>query len=148
MDILAEVGTRESFANCLRANKHLSSIPICAISLALLSVLLQTKFPNQHRTPKIQTTSGQTWLGVSIRRIDILGTTLLLAACVLIVTAMQQAAEGYSFASRLVLPMLICAGVSLIAFLVWQRYINKRTLPESVFPWQLLTSRIYMGMIL
>jgi len=73
---------------------------------------------------------------------------MLLAACVLLVAAMQQAAEGYSFASRLVLPMLVCAGVMLISFLVWQRYIDKRDLPESVFPWQLLSNRIYMGMIL
>lgn len=61
---------------------------------------------------------------------------------------MQQAAEGYSFSSNVVLPLLVFSGMFWIATLLWQWFIDGRELPEPVFPWRFVTNRVYMGMIL
>ncbi|TVY75996.1 Efflux pump FUS6 [Lachnellula suecica] len=123
------------------------NIPICTISLVILVFLLPERFPGQHKTVTTQGADHSRIRGL-LRTVDFIGATLLLGTCVLLITGMQQAAEGRSFSSRLVLPMLISSGVMLIAFFLWQRYIAERNLPEPVFPWQLLTNRVYMGMIL
>lgn len=83
-----------------------------------------------------------------IKRLDILGTFLLLGTCLLLTTGLQQAAIGYSFTSAFVLPLLVCSGPFCLAFFVWQWFITtKRELPEPVFPWRFCQSRVRVGTI-
>jgi len=85
----------------------------------------------------------------SMKRIDFLGCILLLGFCLLLTTGLQQAAVGYSFGSAFVLPLLICAGPFLIAFLIWQWLVTTRySFPEPVFPWRFCQSRARLGLIL
>ena len=85
----------------------------------------------------------------SLRRIDVFGSSLILAASVLLVTALQQAATGYAWNSGYVLPLLIISLPSGLLFMTWQWYITtRRNLPEPIFPWRFCQSRINLGMIL
>lgn len=87
----------------------------------------------------------------SLTRVDFLGCALLLAACLLLTTGLQQAAIGYSFTSAYVLPLLVCSGPCVVAFLAWQWFVTTKTLRialEPVFPWRFCQSRVRLGMIL
>jgi hypothetical protein len=112
------------------------------VSIVTLFILLPKTFPGQHQQVHKKGSFP------SMQRVDFLGAMFLLGACVLIVTAMQQAAEGYSFSSPVVLPLLVFSGILWIGTILWQWFINDRELPEPVFPWRFVTNRVYMGMIL
>ncbi|KAH7130092.1 major facilitator superfamily domain-containing protein [Dendryphion nanum] len=84
-----------------------------------------------------------------MKRIDFLGSGLLIGATTLLATALQQAAIGYKWTSVFVLPLLVCSFPFVVAFLTWQWYITtRRTTPEPVFPWRFCVSRVQLGMIL
>ncbi|RDL32028.1 uncharacterized protein BP5553_09430 [Venustampulla echinocandica] len=125
----------------------LLNVPLGFISLVILFFLLPTTLPAQKHsaTPLV----GNIWSLKNLQRIDFIGATLLLGGCVLLVTALQQAADGISFAAAVVLSLLILSGVFWVAFVIWQWFITtKRELPEPVFPWRFFSSRVFMGMIL
>lgn len=85
----------------------------------------------------------------SLRRVDILGSLLMLGSCLFVSTGLQQAAVGYSWTSAVVLPLLVLAAPFTIGFFVWQWYVTtRRTFPEPVFPWRFCQSRIRIGMLL
>lgn len=85
----------------------------------------------------------------TLKRIDFLGGFLLLGACILIVTALQQATAGVSFAARDILPLLILAGFLWTAFILWEWYATAKCVSlEPVLPFRLLTNRVFLGMIL
>jgi hypothetical protein len=125
------------------------SIPIGALSFILLVLLLPARLPGQPPSSLKPAGAKSVFSPQSLKRIDILGCTLLLGACMFIVTALQQASEGRSLSSAIVLTLLILSGIFWIAFMVWQWFITtKRSYPEPVFPWRHFQSRVYMGMIL
>lgn len=85
----------------------------------------------------------------SVRRIDFMGAILLLGACLLVSTGLQQAALGYAWTSAYVLPLVLMTVPFLFAFLAWEWHVTTRRVhPEPVFPWRLIRSRICMGMVL
>ncbi|TVY91258.1 Efflux pump [Lachnellula willkommii] len=84
----------------------------------------------------------------SLNRVDGLGAMLLLGAGVLLITALQQAADGKSFAAAVVLPLLVISGVMWVAFVGWSWFVTtKRTLPEPIFPWRFIKSRVCIGLV-
>lgn len=84
-----------------------------------------------------------------IRRIDYFGATLLLAASVLFITALEEGGTEYSWHSALVLVLLVLSFFVWIAFLVREKLQGqKKVQHESVFPWRLVTNRFWMGIIM
>jgi hypothetical protein len=63
-------------------------------------------FPNQRHTTQTPIKAWGHFTLKSLQRIDVLGTILLLGASVLIITPLQQTADGASFRSALVLPSI------------------------------------------
>jgi hypothetical protein len=127
----------------------LISVLVGLVPFAISVILLPTRMPGQPLSTLRPAGSNSVFSLKSLQRVDILGATLLLGACMFVVTALQQASEGASFSGALVLSLLILSGVFWIAFVTWQWFITtKRTYPEPVFPWRLFESRVYMGMIL
>lgn len=118
------------------------------LSLALLVLFLPRRLPNE---PSAGTSTSH-WSGFSVRlleKVDILGALLLLGACLLLATGLQQVAEGASFTAAEVLPLLIISGVMWIGFVIWEWFITtKRTIPEPVLPWRFFQNRVKLGMIL
>jgi hypothetical protein len=124
-------------------------VPLGVISFSLLLFLQPMSFPNQRHTAQTPIKEWVRFTLKSLQRIDVLGTILLLGASVLIITALQQAADGAAFGSALVAPLLVFSGLMWVAFLLWSWFVTqKRELPEPVFPWRFVTSRVAMGMIL
>ncbi|RYP47037.1 hypothetical protein DL768_006832 [Monosporascus sp. mg162] len=84
----------------------------------------------------------------NLRRLDFLGVFILAGASVLLMTALQQAAEGVSFASPKVLTLLILSPVFLLGFLIWQRFLtadSRKT--DPLFGWNLITNRVFVAML-
>ncbi|ORY07384.1 major facilitator superfamily domain-containing protein [Clohesyomyces aquaticus] len=83
-----------------------------------------------------------------MQRVDFLGCFLLLGTCLLLTTGLQQAAVGYEFTSKFVLPLLVCTAPFLVAFVVSQWFITtRRVYPEPVFPWRFCQRRARLGMM-
>ncbi|KAF2788839.1 hypothetical protein K505DRAFT_254577, partial [Melanomma pulvis-pyrius CBS 109.77] len=106
------------------------NIPIGSLSLGLLGWLFPRPMWNE---PAAKISSPGSGGGTMIKRLDFLGTTLLLGFCLLLTTELEQAALGYRFSSDFVLPLLICSGPFCIAFFTWQWYLMTRiTQPEPL----------------
>ncbi|KAF2869201.1 major facilitator superfamily domain-containing protein [Massariosphaeria phaeospora] len=123
----------------------LLNVPACSIAIiGLLISLPKTLWNEPSARNRVSIFST-----LSLRRIDVLGSTLLLGACLLVSTGIQQAALGYAWTSVFVLPLLLLVLPFLAAFFAWERHITTfRTYPEPVFPWRFCQSRISTGMIL
>ena len=120
-----------------------------AIAFVGLFLLQPIVFPNQRHTSQTPTNDWGHFTLKSLHRVDVLGAIFLLGTCVLIVTALQQAADGASFRSALVMPLIILSGIFWVVFLSWSWFVTvKRELPEPVFPWRFVTSRVALSMIL
>jgi hypothetical protein len=125
---------------------YVPSVPIGATAVAILLWLFPRFLWNE---PAAKTATQDSIRHALYKRLDILGTILLLGSCLLLTTGLQQAALGYSFRSAYVLPLLICAGPFCVAFFTWQWYLTtRRSLPEPVFPWRFCQDRIQFGTIL
>ena len=84
-----------------------------------------------------------------LKRVDVMGATMLLGVTVPLVTALQQASQNISFSSALIWPLLLVASLFLVGFLIWQWYITtKRSFPEPVLPWRFLAHRAPVGIML
>lgn len=85
----------------------------------------------------------------SVRRIDSIGATILLAASVLLVTALEEGGTEYSWRSAVPLVLLFLFVAAWIAFFVRERIQSKKKAKfESVLPWHLVTNRFWASMIL
>lgn len=111
---------------------------------------MPTVFPNQRYLEQLSNNPPPAKFSLqSLNRVDGLGAMLLLGAGVLLITALQQAADGKSFAATVVLPLLVISGVMWVAFVVWSWFVTtKRTLPEPIFPWRFIKSRVCIGLVL
>lgn len=111
-----------------------------AVALILIFITLPSKFPHSQK-PSFNVQS--------IRRVDYLGTLLLLAASILLVSALELGDTERSWRRSLVLSLFILSISLWICFAVWERYQGRReTAQESVFPWRLATSRFSVATLL
>ncbi|CAO2654475.1 Nn.00g112080.m01.CDS01 [Neocucurbitaria sp. VM-36] len=125
----------------------LVNVPIGVIALLLLGLLFPYPMFNEPAA-KLSTQYNSIFRNI-LTRLDMVGTILLLASCLLLTTGLQQAALGYSFSSAYVLPLLVCSGPFCAAFFTWQWFITtRRSLPEPIFPWRFCQSRVQFGTVL
>jgi hypothetical protein len=123
--------------------KNICSVPIGVLVMALLLIVFPQRLSREPRNQR-----GEVTINI-FARIDFLGCILLLGTCLLLTTGLQQAARGYDFDSAFVLPLLICSGPFLIAFLVSQWFITTHcSNPEPVFPWRFFQSPVRAAVIL
>ena len=84
----------------------------------------------------------------SLNRLDTLGVMLLLAASILLVFALEEAGQRYSWKSAVVISTITLAGICWISFIGWEYYVDKSRSPqESIFPLRLLKDRVLVGMM-
>ena len=85
----------------------------------------------------------------SLRKVDILGTAMLLTATTLLVAALQEAGTRFPWKSAFVIILLTISGLSWPAFLLWERRVTLADQEqEPVFPWRFVQSRVWIGMLL
>jgi len=74
---------------------------------------------------------------------------LLLVATTFLVAALEEAGQTYAWNSAFVIALLTISGISWVVFIFWERIITLKSKHiEPVFPWRLMKSRIWAGMIL
>ncbi|KAF2741964.1 MFS general substrate transporter [Sporormia fimetaria CBS 119925] len=127
----------------------LLNVPVGVLTMVGIAFAFPSKLWNEPISQVITTaTTGRT-LTQSLQRIDVIGSALLIGACVLFTTGAQQAATTSKWDSPTVLALLVCAVPFAVAFFAWQRYVTQRNrVIEPVFPWRFCQSRIRMGMII
>ncbi|KAL1907481.1 hypothetical protein Sste5344_006670 [Sporothrix stenoceras] len=87
----------------------------------------------------------------TLRRVDIIGSLLLLASCVLLVIAMQEAGSlVVPWNSLLVLTSLTSAAICFALFMGWESLLSSGRYweMEPIFPLRLLKNRVYLSCLL
>ena len=84
----------------------------------------------------------------SLSRIDILGVIFVLAPSILLVFALEEAGQRYSWESAVIIFTITLAGICWISFVGWEYFVEKlHSLQEPIFPSSLLKDRILVGMM-
>lgn len=113
--------------------------------LAILSLLLA--LPSSF--PDLKTNRPTTLQQSSFQKVDFLGCFLLLAACISLLTALQEAGLQHPWQSPLIIALLAVSGVVGLAFVIWEWYasVGAGTL-EPVFTWRFAQNRVFIGMLM
>ena len=126
------------------------SVPLAIISVVLLLAFMPQRLQTEPaflRREEALWRSGK-WLQ-TLARIDVLGALLLLGACLLLSTGLEQATARISFAAPKILPLLIISGLMWLGFAAWQWFVTQKLpRPEPVLPWRLFNNRIFAGMLM
>jgi hypothetical protein len=85
----------------------------------------------------------------SLQRVDFLGTFLLIAANLLLVTALLEASIAFSWNSPVIIVLLVLSAVAWMAFIAWEWFVTREgSKVEPVFPFRFFLNRYWMGMLL
>jgi hypothetical protein len=125
-----------------------ASVPAGVLCIGVLSFTLPKKFPVHNRR---DAGSALESISKSIGRLDLVGTFLLLASSVLLVTGLQQAGNSYGWNSPFIITCLVISALTWALFFAWSRYATARETPggrEPVFPWRFVQSRVRIGMLI
>jgi hypothetical protein len=81
--------------------------------------------------------------------LDLIGAALLIAASILVVAGFEEAGPRHPWDSPVVLSTLIVGLLLFVAFILFERRIDRPKYPqEPVFPLRLLKSRAFVGLIM
>ena len=134
---------------CYNSNTDMPSVPMGCVALALLAFVMPARLEVEPAASYELANNGRGLSRRSLRRVDLLGATLLLGTCLLLATAFQKAAEGHRFSSSVVLPLLVIGPLLGVAFMAWEWHTTtRRTAPEPILPWRFFQSRSTLGMML
>ncbi|PYI00240.1 MFS general substrate transporter [Aspergillus sclerotiicarbonarius CBS 121057] len=123
----------------------LLNVPPGVIAAVLLILLLPNNFPHHHKPRDSDGLGVAGSLRKAYVRLDVLGAILLLAATLLLVTALDEANEQYTWRSAFTITLLTVSGVLWVMFVAWERRVTRNTgKMEPVFPWR---NAVFLGMI-
>jgi hypothetical protein len=122
------------------------SAPAGSFCLIIIAVVLPSSMPAQNLAFIKHVRNKFT--RKAFARIDILGTILLLAFSVLLVFALEEAGSRYPWSSPIIIATMVLGGVSGIAFLIWEWFLEKSpSAQEPTFPLSLLKNQVLAGMM-
>ena len=122
------------------------NLPIGFASMALVLLIMPANFPDIKPSNSTLFTEKQNG---TLRKIDFPGFSLLLAACVLLIVALEEAGKAFAWDSVLVIIFLTLAGLLLCVFFAWQRFLfGGKSAREPIIPWNFLQHRVLMGIYL
>ncbi|KAJ5692410.1 hypothetical protein N7462_001833 [Penicillium macrosclerotiorum] len=121
------------------------NLPSGALAVILLIIAMPRHFgSHSHSSSSILKIFSRK----SIRRLDFVGAFFLLAASLLLVTALSEASTRYSWASGVIIALLVLSALSWPAFLLWEWHVTKAERPEPIFPWRFFKSRSWLAMLI
>jgi hypothetical protein len=125
----------------LRTNPSpLSSCPVSLVLGASFWLTIPNDFPHQGRS-KIP-------VKASVWAIDFMGVFLLVAAMILTLTGLEQAASTLDWTAAKTLAPLCTSVVPWAAFLARQYAVTSERSPvEPIFPWRFFHNRIFLGLL-
>ncbi|PWY84704.1 MFS general substrate transporter [Aspergillus sclerotioniger CBS 115572] len=122
------------------------NLPVGAIGIVLIYLTMPAAFPDVSKptslwgAPKPVNFHG---------KVDYPGFFILLAACILLIVAIEEAGVSFAWDSALVIVFLVLSVVLLCAFLSWEWHVHRsKSIRESVFPWEFVKNRVLMGTLL
>ncbi|KAL8667019.1 MAG: hypothetical protein Q9202_000941 [Teloschistes flavicans] len=122
----------------------LLNVPAGIVATAMIVLLLPWRFPHQGTS-----SNHQVFSKASMKRLDLMGSVLGLAASVLLVFALEQAGSRYAWQSAAIITTLTLSGLLWVSFIGWEKFIGRaRIVQEPIFPLRLLRSRLFSGMLL
>ena len=132
--------------NIIPLNVCTNSIPPVALAGIILILALPNRFPNHHAPQdERRKFSLQKSVREAFRKVDMLGSSMLLVATVCLVAALEEANQEYEWKSPFTIVMLIISGVTRVVFLVWERRVTLTSSQvEPVFPWRFVHNRVWM----
>ncbi|PWW75728.1 putative MFS multidrug transporter [Tuber magnatum] len=117
-------------------------------ALALIALVLPSNFPH----PKLPERRGlgEVFSKSAFRRLDWRGTSLSLAASVLLVYALQEAATDFRWNSAKVISTLTISVLCWVGFALWERVVEQHAdgIQEPIFPWRVAKNRAAGGVFL
>ena len=126
-----------------------SSVPAGILAMIVVLVFLPNNFPHHDRDLTEKTRMLDAFSVRTLKKVDILGSALLLVATVFLVAALEEAGTRFPWKSPFVIILLVISGILWLAFLAWERVVTLATsLREPVFPWRFMQSRVWIGMML
>lgn len=135
----------------LLLTKFAISVPAGAAAIAILAIAIPNNFPYHGLSQASHGSQSMRQLFSKrlFHRADFLGAFLLLAASILLVTALEEAGTHFEWRSAFTIVLLILSVFLWIAFLAWERKVTRAAgVREPVFPWRFIQSRICIGLIL
>ncbi|KAI9375344.1 hypothetical protein BJX61DRAFT_494426 [Aspergillus egyptiacus] len=123
------------------------NLPTAAIGLGLIYLAMPAAFPDLASPRSLLCAPKRVNF---LTQVDYPGFVALLAASVLLIVAIEEAGIAFSWDSAVVVVFLVLAGVFFLLFLGWEWSIHRRgdpntTAQKSVFPWEFVTNRVFMG---
>jgi len=130
------------------AYQCLDSAPGGSGALALIALVLPSNF--LHLGVLKRRGLGEVFSKSAFRRLDWRGTTLSLAASVLLVYALQEAATDFKWNSGKVISTLVISVLCWVGFVLWERVVEQHAggIQEPIFPWRVLKNRAAAGVFL
>lgn len=127
----------------------LFNVPAAFVAMTLVFFTVPNHFQHQIRISDSLQSSGDSHIQRAFRRIDFLGVGLLLAACLLLITALQLAGRGFGWSSAVVIVFLVLSALLWPAFFCWEWFITREGgTREPVFPGRFLQNRVWVMMLL
>ncbi|KAI0472610.1 putative efflux pump antibiotic resistance protein [Xylariaceae sp. FL0804] len=124
----------------------LINVPLGSITLALAFVGIPSGFPLQAQR---HSNSTRPMKAANISRLDIAGSALLLLATLSITAAFEQAGSSFAWDSALIITLLVVSVLLWVGLVLWERRVCLAdTICEPILPWQFLTNRVIVGMLL
>ncbi|KAI1773206.1 putative efflux pump antibiotic resistance protein [Hypoxylon cercidicola] len=125
----------------------LINVPIGAFTFVLALIGIPNGFPIVDKALTNATTTVS--FKQCIARLDIMGSILLLLASLSLTAAFEQVGSRFYWDSALILSLLLVSAALWAALLFWERRVSKLDgVCEPVLPWQFLTNRSMVGMLL
>ncbi|KAI1459634.1 putative multidrug resistance protein fnx1 [Annulohypoxylon moriforme] len=121
------------------------NVPICIPALVIAIIAIPNGFPYDNRSNYRQKAVTKS----PLRRIDILGTILILFATLALTSAFEEADKDFPWRSGYVISLLTISGLLWIALIFWERHVTYAGgVREPILPWRFLTNRHMMGVLL
>lgn len=148
MGVLFEVNQRIK-SEASPTNTSISTLAGFVAALLLL-VNIPKNFPHHGLSRSVYTplTLRQCFSQKQTRRVDFLGTALLLSASILLVVVLEETGIHFEWRSAFAIAVLIVSCLSWLGFLVWSWKVTRTEgVREPVFPWRFMQSRVFMGIL-
>ncbi|KAI9043094.1 MFS general substrate transporter [Aspergillus affinis] len=124
------------------------NLPPAALAGLVIIFMIPNRFPNHHKPRTTDVSLKNSLLG-GLRRLDFIGSSLLLIATVCLAAPLEEANREFAWRSAFTIVMLVISGFAWIIFLLWERRVTlSKGLVEPVFPWRFAQNRVWMGMLL
>ncbi|CAG8953094.1 hypothetical protein HYFRA_00003289 [Hymenoscyphus fraxineus] len=120
-------------------------LPIQAISIFPTLLVLPSRFP-LHCEPKVKTKPQLSSILNFFKKIDALGTILLLGASALLVTVLEEGGVQLAWRSAVIITCAILSGILWLAFIFWERTSGRDDSSENaMFPRRFFGNQIFMA---